>query len=148
MSEFGDLANLDIEKLVRVSEEHSARIQEMQEQAAELKGVAESKDRRIKVICTVADGVADIQIDPRAMRMAATDFAETLKTLIREAGADLHRRLSELMAETYGEANNPMALAENPEAVQQKIKDAAAAYDRTLDDAMTELQRIAKQLGL
>ena len=148
MSEFGDLANLDIEKLVRVSEEHSARIQEMQEQAAELKGVAESKDRRIKVTCTVADGVADIQIDPRAMRMPAEDFAEVLKTLIREANADLHRRLSELMAETYGEANNPMALAENPEVVQQKIKDAAAAYDRTLDDAMTELQRIAKQLGL
>jgi hypothetical protein len=41
-----------------------------------------------------------------------------------------------------------MALAQNQEAVQQKIQDAAAAYDRTLDDAMSELQRIAKQLGL
>jgi hypothetical protein len=41
-----------------------------------------------------------------------------------------------------------MALMQNQEALQQRIHDAAAAYDRTLDDAMTELQRIAKQLGL
>jgi DNA-binding protein YbaB len=148
MSEFGDLANLDLEKLIRVSEEQSARVQEMQERAAELTGVAESKDRRIKVTCTVNGGVDDITIDPRAMRMPAADFAETLKTLIRDANADLHRQLSELMAETYGEAANPMALIQNQEAVQEKIKDAAAAYDRTLDDAMSELQRIAKQLGL
>jgi DNA-binding protein YbaB len=148
MSEFGDLANLDLEKLIRVSEEQSARVQEMQERAAELTGVASSKDGRITVTCTVNGGVTDIQIDPRAMRMPAADFAETLKTLIREATADLHRQLSGLMAETYGEDANPMALAQNQEAVQQKIQDAAAAYDRTLDDAMSELQRIAKRLGL
>jgi DNA-binding protein YbaB len=148
VSEFGDLANLDIEKLVRVSEEHSARVKEMQERAAELKGSAESKDRRIKVTCTTTGGVTDIEIDPRAMRMPAADFAETLKQLIHEANADLHRRLSDLMAETYGEAANPMALAKDQEAVQERIKAAAAAYDRTLDDAMTELGRIAKQLGL
>jgi DNA-binding protein YbaB len=148
MSEFGDLANLDIEKLIRVSEEHSAKVKDMQERAAELKGRAETDDRRIKVTCTATGGVSDIDIDPRAMRMPAKDFAETLKRLIHEAQADLHRRLSELMAETYGEAANPMALAQNQEAVQERIQQAAAAYDRTLDDAMTELQRIAKQLGL
>jgi DNA-binding protein YbaB len=148
MSEFGDLANLDLEKLIRVSEEQSARVQEMQERATELTGVAETKDGRIKVTCTVNGGITDIRIDPRAMRMPAADFAETLKTLIRDANADLHRQLSELMAETYGEGANPMALAQNQEAVQRKIQDAAAAYDRTLDDAMSELQRITKQLGL
>jgi DNA-binding protein YbaB len=148
MSEFGDLANLDIEKLVRLSEEHSARVKEMQERAAELKGHAESKDRRITVTCTTSGGVSDIDIDPRAMRMPAAEFAETLKTLIREANADLQRQLSELMAETYGEAANPMALVQNQEAVQERIQQAAAAYDRTLDDAMSELERIAKQLGL
>jgi hypothetical protein len=52
------------------------------------------------------------------------------------------------MAETYGEAANPMTLIENQEAVQEKIQAAAAAYDRTLDDAMSELDKIAKQLGL
>jgi DNA-binding protein YbaB len=148
MSEFGDLANLDLEKLIRISEQHSTKVKEMQERAAELTGRAESKDRRVKVACTVAGGVTDIEIDPRAMRMPAAEFAEILKTLIREANADLQRQLSELMAETYGEAANPMTLIENQEAVQEKIQAAAAAYDRTLDDAMSELDKIAKQLGL
>jgi DNA-binding protein YbaB len=148
MSEFGDLGNLDIERLIRISEEQSSKIQEMQERSADLKGQAESKDRRIKVTCTVSGGVTDIKIDPRAMRMPADLFAETLKTLIHEANADLQRQLSDLMAETYGAEANPMALMQNQEALQQRIHDAAAAYDRTLDDAMTELQRIAKQLGL
>ncbi|MDN3359710.1 YbaB/EbfC family nucleoid-associated protein [Actinomadura sp. DC4] len=142
------MTNLDIEKLIRISEEQSARVKEMQERAAELEGHAESADRRIKVTCTTAGGVSDIQIDPRAMRMPAADFAEALKNLIKEATDDLHRQLSELMAETYGEAANPMALVQNQEAVQERIQQAAVAYDRTLDDAMSELERIAKQLGL
>lgn len=148
MSEFGDLGNLDIQRLIRISEEHSAKVQEMQERSAELKGVAETKDRRIRVTCTVTDGVTDIHIDPRAMRMPAEKLGETLIELIREATADMRNQLSDLMAETYGEDANPMALLKDQEAVQERIKDAATVFDRTLDDAMTELDRIAKQLGL
>ncbi len=148
MAEFGDFGNLDIEKLIQISEEHSAKVEAMQEKAAELKGFAETKDHRIKVFCTVHGGVDDIQIDPRAMRMPAADFATALKELIQEANADLQQQLSDLMAETYGKDANPMALMQNREAVQEKIQEAANAYSRTLDDAMSELDRIAKQLGL
>jgi DNA-binding protein YbaB len=148
MTEFGDLGNLDIERLLRISEEHSAKVKELQERSAELQGCAETKDRRIKVTCTVNGGVTDIAIDPRAMRMPAETFAETLKTLIHEANADLQRQLSDLMSETYGEDANPMKLMQDQEAVQERIQAAAASFDRTLDDAMGELERIAKQLGL
>jgi DNA-binding protein YbaB len=148
MSEFGDLANLDIDKLLRISEDYSAKAQKLQERTADLKGHAESKDRRIKVTCTVNDGVTDIDIDPRAMRMPAATFAETLKTLIHEANADLHGQLNELMTETYGADANPLAFKENQKAAQEKVEQAAAMFDRTLEDAMTELQRISKQLGL
>ncbi|MFB9831976.1 YbaB/EbfC family nucleoid-associated protein [Actinoallomurus acaciae] len=148
MSEFGDLGNLDIQRLIRISEEHSAKVKEMQERSAELEGVAETKDRRIRVTCTIADGVTDIHIDPRAMRMPAEKLGETLKELIREATADMRSQLSDLMAETYGEDANPMTLLKDQETVQERIKEAATVFDRTLDDAMTELDRIAKQLGL
>lgn len=148
MSEFGDLGNLDIHRLIRISEEHSAKVQEMQERSAELKGVAETKDRRIRVTCTVTGGVTDIHIDPRAMRMPAEKFAETLKELIQEASADVRRQLSSLMDETYGKDANPMALMQDQEAVQERLQAAATVFDRTLDDAMADLERIAKQLGL
>ncbi|GLY83643.1 YbaB/EbfC family nucleoid-associated protein [Actinoallomurus iriomotensis] len=148
MSEFGDLANMDIDRLLRISEEYSAKVQEMQERSADLKGHAESKDRRIKVTCTVDGGITDIDIDPRAMRMPAANFAETLKTLIHEANADLQRQLSELMTETYGAEANPLAFKENQKEAHERVEAAAAMFDRTLEDAMTELSRISKQLGL
>jgi DNA-binding protein YbaB len=148
MSEFGDLANLDIERLLRISEEYSAKVQEMQERSADLKGYAESKDRRIKVTCTVSGGVTDIDIDPRAMRMPAANFAETLKTLIHEANADLQSQLSDLMAEIYGADANPLAFEQNRKAAQEKVEAAASMFDRSLGEAMTELERISKQLGL
>ncbi|GLY74748.1 YbaB/EbfC family nucleoid-associated protein [Actinoallomurus iriomotensis] len=148
MSEFGDLANMDIDRLLRISEEYSAKVQEMQERSADLKGHAESKDRRIKVTCTVDGGITDIDIDPRAMRMSAANFAETLKTLIHEANADLQRQLSELMTETYGAEANPLSFKDNQKEAHERVEAAAAMFDRTLEDAMTELSRISKQLGL
>ncbi|GAB2853830.1 hypothetical protein GCM10027176_65630 [Actinoallomurus bryophytorum] len=148
MSEFGDLANLDIERLLRISEDYSAKVQEMQERSAELKGFAESKDRRIKVTCTVSGGVTDIDIDPRAMRMPTANFAETLKTLIHDANADLQSQLSDLMTEIYGADANPLASEQNRKSAEEKVEGAASMFDRTLGEAMTELERISKQLGL
>lgn len=75
-------------------------------------------------------------------------FAETLKTLIHEANADLHGQLNELMTETYGADANPLAFKENQKAAQEKVEQAAAMFDRSLDEAMAELSRISKQLGL
>jgi DNA-binding protein YbaB len=148
MSEFGDLANLDVERLLRISEDYSAKVQEVQERSADLKGHAESKDRRIKVTCTVTGGLTDIDIDPRAMRMPAAAFAETLKTLIHDANADLQSQLSELMTEIYGADGNPLAFEQNQKAAKERIDAAKTMFDRTLGDAMSELERISKQLGL
>jgi DNA-binding protein YbaB len=148
MNEFGELANLDIDRLLRISEEYSEEVQDMQERSAELKGCAESKDHRIKITCTVSGGITDIAIDPRAVRMPAATFAETLKTLIHEANADLQSQLNELMTETYGADANPLAFKENQKAAQEKVEAAASMFDRTLEDAMAELSRISKQFGL
>ncbi|MCO5968790.1 YbaB/EbfC family nucleoid-associated protein [Actinoallomurus soli] len=148
MNEFGHLANLDIDRLMRIAEEQAGRVEEMQRLAAEIQGVAESRDKQVKVVCTVNDGVADIRISPRAMRMPSGEFAELLKILIRDAQKNLNDQLHELMTEAYGEEANPLALAANQEAIQERLHQAAAAYDRTLNDAMSEMERIAKQLGL
>jgi DNA-binding protein YbaB len=148
MSDFGDLANLDVERLLRISEEYSAKVEEAQERSADLKGYAESKDRRIKVTCTVSGGVTDIDIDPRAMRMPAASFAEALKTLIHEANADLQTQLSDLMSEIYGADANPLAFEQNNKAAKERVDAAASMFDHTLGDAMAELERISKRLGL
>jgi hypothetical protein len=80
--------------------------------------------------------------------MPAANFAETLKTLIHEANADLQSQLSDLMAEIYGADANPLAFEQNRKAAQEKVEAAASMFDRSLGEAMTELERISKQLGL
>lgn len=146
MSEFGDPANLDIEKLLRLAEEYTKRSEEMQEKAAALKGEAATQDGRVRVTCTVADGVSDLHIDPRAMRFPAKNLAETIKQLIHEATADLQEKMRALMTETYGEENNPMNIADQRDAMREAIDRAAENYDRVLTDALGQLEHIRRQM--
>lgn len=148
MSEFGDLEKLDIDRLIRISQEQTDKVAEMQEKINELRGEAASQDKRVRVVVTAQGGVSELLIDPRAMRMRSVDLAETIKSLIVEATADLRGQMSDLMGEIYGDDANPMKLAENQELMQQKIREAGERYQRTLNDATTELERIAKDLDL
>lgn len=148
MNEFGDLADLDMEKLIRISEQYTNRAEEMNERAAALTGEASSKDGRIKVSCSVSGGVTSLDLDPRALRMQAGELAETIRTLVNEANADLQRKLNELMTEAFGEEASPARLTASRDAMREQVEEAAAAYQRALGDAMGELDRMRKQLGL
>ena len=145
---FSPSGDFDIEKLIRVSQEYEARGQELQERLAEIEGVAESEKGTIKVSCTVEGGVTDLQISPRAMRLPAAELAETIKRLIHEATADLQARTNELMAELFGEENTPDALRRKAEAAGNELDNAAAAFERAVNDSAGELERIQKRLGL
>ncbi len=148
MNEFGDLADLDMERLIRISEQYSARAEEMNERVAALKGEASSKDGRVKVACTMSDGVAALHLDPRALRLQSGELAETIRRLVNEANADLQRKLNELMTEAFGEEASPARLTASRDAMKVQVQEAAAAYQRALGDAMGELDRMRKQLGL
>lgn len=148
MSEFGDIADFDMEKLIRFSDQYAERAQEMQNRFAALVGRATSRDGRVKVAYTTGDGVSELHIDPRAMRMRSAELAETIKTLIREATQDLHRQINELMAETFGEENSPMNLRKSRDALRERVDRASAAYHRALNDSLGELERIRRELEL
>lgn len=146
MSEFDDLPNVDVDKLLRLAEEYERRAEEAQERAAELRGEAASEGGRVRVTTTVADGVSDIHIDPRAMRMSADELAGLLKTLIRDANADLHEKMRDVFTEMYGEENNPLNIRDKGDAMKKQVEDAAAVFNRTMDDAVGEFERIRKRL--
>ncbi|MCO5985089.1 YbaB/EbfC family nucleoid-associated protein [Actinoallomurus spadix] len=148
MEGFNPPGDLDIDKLIRLSQEYEARSQELQERMASLEGYAESERGMVKVTCTVNGGVSDLEITPRAMRLPAAELAEVIKELIREAGEDLQARTNELMAELFGEENSPDALQRRVEAAGHAMDNAAAAFERAVDDTAGELERIQKRLGL
>ena len=84
----------------------------------------------------------------RARRHAPEPIVIDEGPALREANADLQRKLNELMTEAFGEEASPARLTASRYAMKVQVQEAAAAYQRALGDAMGELDRMRKQLGL
>jgi len=148
MSEFGDLASLDIDKLMRMSEQYAARADELRDRIRLVEGTAASEDKKVKVTCTAEGGVEDLFLDPRALRMPAAELAKTIKDLIREANQNLQSGMNDVIAELMGEDATPRALHEQQNILQKRVEAAAASHQKVMNDAFGELERMRQELGL
>ncbi|MDH2425083.1 YbaB/EbfC family nucleoid-associated protein [Sphaerisporangium sp. TRM90804] len=147
MTEFGDFANIDVDKLLTGAQQQFARMEELQSRMGELVGRAQDKDRLVTVEYA-GDGLRELEINPRAMRMASADLADLIKTVTQDATRDLQGKTNELMEEIFGKDDNPMKLLNDPEAAMAGAREAEATYNRVLDDVMGELDRIRRRLDL
>lgn len=144
MNEFGDFANIDVDKLLNGAQERVAKMQEMRERISELVGYAQDEEGMVKVTYTAAGGLDQLELNPRAMRLASQDLSERIRTAVREAAEDLQRKMREVTQETFGDRPD----LRDPEVAMEQAKEAQAAFDRTLKDAVGELDRIRKRMGL
>ncbi|MFC4529512.1 YbaB/EbfC family nucleoid-associated protein [Sphaerisporangium dianthi] len=144
MTEFGDFAGFDIDKLMSGAQRQLAQVEELQRRTAELVGRAADKNGYVTVEYT-GQGLHELELNPRAMRLPSSDLAALIKTVVREAGLDLERQTNELMEELFGE-DNPMKLLQDPEAALAQVKQAEAAYDRTFEEVMSDLDEIRRRL--
>ncbi|MEV7968404.1 YbaB/EbfC family nucleoid-associated protein [Sphaerisporangium sp. NPDC088356] len=144
MTEFGDFASIDVDKLLGSAQKQLAQVEELQRRTAELVGRALDKDGLVTVGYT-AQGLHELELNPRAMRLASADLADMIKSVAREAAADLERQTHELMEEMFG-ADNPMNLLKDPDAALAQVKEAEAAYDRTFEEVMSDLEQIRRRL--
>ncbi|WP_326825309.1 YbaB/EbfC family nucleoid-associated protein [Streptosporangium sp. NBC_01756] len=142
---FGDFANIDIDALLRDSQNRVGRFEEAQKRAADVVGRATAADGQITVECTADAGVSRLDIDPRVKRMSVGAMSETILKAIHDADADLKRQLSEIMKDAFGE--DAPDLTGGPDAARARVEEAQTAFDRTMNDAIGELDRIRKDLG-
>ncbi|GAA2320264.1 hypothetical protein GCM10010149_86410 [Nonomuraea roseoviolacea subsp. roseoviolacea] len=147
MQEFGDFANIDIDKLLKGADEQFARIEELQKSMTDIVGRAQDEDGLVTVEYG-SEGVRQLQLHPKAMRLSSGELADLIKVVLRDAAADLQVQVSGAMSEAFGEDDNPMKFVENPDEALNKIKEAEAAYNRTFEDVMGELDRIRRRLDL
>ncbi|UBU14590.1 YbaB/EbfC family nucleoid-associated protein [Nonomuraea gerenzanensis] len=147
MTDFGDFANIDVERLLRGVDEQLAKSDELQRRMPLLVGRGEDADGMV-VVEYAGEGIRTLDIHPKAMRLAAVELSEKIKEAVSAATADLQRATEELMAELFGTAVNPSRLINDPQALLAPIKQAEANYDRAFENVMGELDRIRRDLDL
>jgi DNA-binding protein YbaB len=144
---FGNFENIDVDKVLRGAGEHFARMEEVQKGMAALVGRARDEDGLVTVEYT-SGGLSELDLNPKAMRLSSGELAEKIKVVVRDAAQDLQEQVGTLMGEAFGEEDNPMRYADNPDAALQQVREMEAAYDRTFEDVMGELDRISRRLDL
>lgn len=144
---FGDFANIDVEKLLAGNSSQFLKMEGLQRQIATLVGRAQDEDGLVTVEYA-AEGLRELELHPKAMRLSSGELAERIKALVHEASEDLRGQLEEVMGGAFGERDNPLRMIDDPEEALGRVKDAEAAYDRTFQDVMGELDRIRRRLEL
>ncbi|MFI7130785.1 YbaB/EbfC family nucleoid-associated protein [Nonomuraea sp. NPDC050153] len=147
MQGFGDFANIDIDKLIKKADEHFAQMEAFQQDMNSYVGRGQD-EHGLVVVEYGQEGLRELYLHPKALRLASGDLAELIKTAVKDATLDLQRQINEGMTAAFGESDNPMRYINDPEAAAKQLKDAEAAYNRTFDDVMGELDRIRRRLEL
>ncbi|MFB4266424.1 YbaB/EbfC family nucleoid-associated protein [Nonomuraea sp. GTA35] len=147
MTDFGDFANIDVDRLLRGVDEQLAKSDELQRRLPMVVGRGEDADGMV-VVEYAQEGIRTLDIHPKAMRLAAAELSEKVKEAVHAATTDLQREIEELMAELFGTAATPSRLMNDPEALLKPIRQAEANYDRAFENVMGELDRIRRDLDL
>ncbi|MFI7127466.1 YbaB/EbfC family nucleoid-associated protein [Nonomuraea sp. NPDC050153] len=140
--EFGAL---DIDRILRNADQQMARAGEFQRVLQDLTGRAQDEDGFVVAECG-SSGLKELVLHPKAMRLNSAELAERIKAVISEANADLQRRISEEMGNVFGEENNPMRFARDPEGGLELVRQAESAYNRTYEDLLGQLDRIQQRM--
>ncbi|RKS68786.1 YbaB/EbfC DNA-binding family protein [Actinomadura pelletieri DSM 43383] len=124
----------DFEKILRASERQLADTEKLKARTAELVGRAESADGRVKIGWGPSGDLAELRIDPRAMREGSESLAEIIVEVARAAKQDLQRQLDELTGEVFGTAN-PADLQPDPAELKETIAGIQDLFTGGLRDA-------------
>lgn len=134
-----------LSEVLRKAQDQLGRSEKIRSELAGLTGCAQSPDGYIRVTCTAEDPVAELEIDPQAMRYYADELAAVLQQVIRDAKADLAHRTEEVLREQMGD-DGPMALVYNPEAAQAKLRQLSEMVQAGSRDLNQLFERIRQQM--
>ncbi|HEX5597424.1 MAG TPA: YbaB/EbfC family nucleoid-associated protein [Micromonosporaceae bacterium] len=140
MSEYLDLGALvtNPDQILREHQERLAKVEQMQEGILNAVGTAHSGDQRITVSYSEADGVRELRLDPRVMRMPSEELAAEITRLVNEARADVRRQVEQITAESFAEG------ALNPHDVMERIPE----FQQTMDDIMRDTLKASDELNV
>jgi autotransporter translocation and assembly factor TamB len=144
LSAFGNLGAIvnsaDAEQLINQMKANLARTNAMRDRVRDLVGEARTDDGHVRATYTATAGLAELTIDPRAMRLPSKELAARIVALTAAARADLERQRAEIVAESGHDAAEL-----SPERSEAMLSELTSAYARGMGDIQTVFDRFRSQ---
>lgn len=145
----GDLGNIDPDRALEDAQRKAGMLSGIQDELNAVVGRAESSDGFVRAAFSASEGLTELDLNPRAMRMASSDLAEQIKSVIQEAAQDMQRQLTAQINGLFaGEGESPMDFARDPQKSDAKIQEIQQSLSATLNDLHGEMERMRRKLGL
>lgn len=139
--------DFDMERFSERVEARITAVERLQDTLSSLAGRARDEDGLVSVEIG-AGGLRELELHPKAMRLSSGELAERIKETMRAASDDLHRQMNRVMAGVLGQEGDQTRFLDDPEAVLAQVREAEAAFDRTAEDVLGELDRISRRLEM
>jgi len=135
----------DFGPLLDAARERARRTEELRAQLPSMVGTGQSDDGLLTVRCKALEGVVEIAIDPRAMRLDSRALGERLVEVVNAAKRDLDQQTRRAAAEAVGASVDPDALPD-PAAIHERIQAASAALKDVSGDATALVKNLQQRL--
>jgi DNA-binding protein YbaB len=141
MTDYSSFGHADMESSLRQARIQAEKIKEMQDELMALVGRGEAADGKVRVEYATGTGMRNLQLDPRAMRMASHELAEAITSAVHEAMGDLQRQTSALTKERLGELGDTEKLRSQVMAAQREFDSKMSAVNEQIALATARMRR-------
>lgn len=137
----GDLGFADLfrspEEIAQAHQDRLAKAEEMRQAILAATGSASSDDERIRVSYSEGEGIRELYLDPRAMRLSSEELASEIARLVNEARVDAQRQVQQLVEEAAQHGTLP-----DPNAIVEKMPE----IERSVDELVRDSHEMTQQL--
>ena len=129
-------------------EERLARLADLHKEVAEAAGEAASADGRVQVRYTGAEGISELQLDPRALRLPADDLADLISRTVNDA----KRAAAAAVTEASDRARqaglpDPDAVLDQVPGIQQFLAEVTADTGRMAEQLESLMEQLSARAG-
>ncbi|QKW39594.1 YbaB/EbfC family nucleoid-associated protein [Actinomadura sp. NAK00032] len=147
MAETYGFSESDLDAFAEQTAKEVQKATELRQRLSELVGRAESRDGRIRLGLSAEGAISELEIDPRAMRMASAELAETIIQVSQDALQDLQRQSRELTDDASVAPEDVAGIVRDPQALEGQMRQMQEGFQRALSDSMTLMDDIRRKMG-
>lgn len=106
MSEDPELAS---RRVIRELQDKLGRLEDVRNALREVRGEGEAADGLVRVVVGPSGTLEDLELDPRAMRLASEELRDAIVEAAQAATADAQAKVTELMSDFAGASGESLA---------------------------------------